>query len=127
MSISHECISDVSGADRRCGVCGRGRCRFCNSPSCLRGEEYRPSATRIDGVEVQECGRYLRAGELAATWIELDSTKAGTIRWAICIGCYDRAYAGVNPGRITFGWLKNCLPCGYHTANIEPFRGAATR
>lgn len=120
--MEHDCIADQYGRDHKCGVCGKGRCRFCGDPLCLRDLVSRPSSTVLDGVMVDECGRYLRAGELVATWIELSANKASTLRWALCMECYDRAYKGVNPGRITFGWLNNCIPCGYHSADIETFR-----
>ena len=112
-------------ADMRvCGKCGGGKCSFCGSASCLRGDTMRPGSSVIDGEDIRECGRYIYAGELVATWITLSSNKKGTLRFALCMGCYrsatlDYSGPGLPPSRFTIGRLRDCIPCGYHTAVIE--------
>lgn len=109
--------------DRRCGACGAGFCPFCRNDWCMRDDAYRSSDGCIDGVGFDQCGRYLRAGEMAATWITLDAAKTGTLRFAICMRCYDHAlFAGVPRGRFVLGTLKDCITCGYHTAVIDEIR-----
>ena len=92
-------------------------CKFCNRWYCMRDGGWRPSGGTIDGIEVEKCGRSLRAGEMVATWIELNGTRAGTMRFVFCMACHDAAVVrGVTETRFTLGTLENCLSCGYHPA-----------
>ena len=102
----------------------RPTCRFCKDKFCLHHlGDGRPNDSEIDGHTYNQCGRWIRAGELVASWITLSANKMSTLRYVMCMSCYDSVVHpyGDHPlpeSRFWVAPLENCMTCGYHGARI---------